>query len=117
MVQLPVKVSDMMSPLVNVERQLESSVAAAGLPTIPGPAATSQQMVSTLESSLEQLPGPEQLAAQMKMPTPPAPGAGGAPAGGGAGGAGGAGGGSPTSSAGAGGGTKPPGFMPKGRRI
>jgi len=93
----------MMSPLVNVERQLESGIAATGLPTVPGPAATSQQLMSGLETSIEQLPGPEQLAGQMRMPTPGA--------GAGAGGAGGAGG------AAAGGTKKAAGFMPKGKRF
>jgi len=68
---LPLKVSTLMSPLVNMEKSLEASIAATGLPTVPGPAAVSQQMVASVESAIEQLPGPEQLAATLRLPPLP----------------------------------------------
>jgi hypothetical protein len=74
-VRLPVKVSQLMSPLVNVEKTFEQSLAAAGLPVIPGPMSMSQQLVTSLETSIEQLPAPEELAAAMRLPAPPAPAA------------------------------------------
>jgi len=75
-VRLPVKVSQLMTPFVNMERSFEQSLAATGLPTIPGPMSVSQQLVTSLETSIEQLPAPEELAAAIpKQPAPAAPAA------------------------------------------
>jgi len=74
-ITLPVKVSQLMTPLVNVEKTFEQGVAAAGLPVIPGPMSMSQQLVTSLEASIEQLPAPEELAAAMRIPAAPAPAA------------------------------------------
>jgi len=65
-ITLPVKVSQLMTPLVNVEKTFEQGVAAAGLPVIPGPMSMSQQLVT---------PAPEELAAAMRIPAAPAPAA------------------------------------------
>lgn len=68
-VRLPVKVSDLMMPFVNVEKTFEQSIAAAGLPVVPGPMSVSQQLVSSFEASIEQLPAPEELASAFRLPT------------------------------------------------
>ena len=75
--QLPIKVSTLMTPLVDVERVIEQNVARTGLPTIPGPLAVTQQVVASVESAIEGLPSPTAMLQQITaglpaLPTAPA---------------------------------------------
>jgi len=68
MPMLPIRVSTLMNPLVDVERNLEQGIARMGLPTIPGPMAVTQQMVASVESAIEGLPEPATVLQQI-IPT------------------------------------------------